>query len=450
MTRPHRLHWQAAAIMTVAALGVAACSSSPSSPPAASGTSSSNAALTASAPGITATTITIGSHQPLTGPAAPGYSEIAPASNAYFDYVNAHGGVYGRKIIYKYLNDAYDPTTTASVVRQLVLQDNVYAIFDGLGTPTHLAVVNFLNSEKVPDVFVASGCECWNNPTTDPETFGWQIDYVREGKILGQYVKQHFAGKKVGFFYQDDEFGMDGVKGLEDEIPASMIVSKQSYVDTNVNIASQVEALHAAGAQVVVSFSIPAFTALLKLNTLKLSYNPTLVVSDVGSDAITLSGLLEAFAKQGGATVNGDQLINGIITDGYLPTTADASNSWIQLFTKVRNEYDPKAPLDGNVLFGEAVAYTFVQAMLKAGRNPTRADLLTAIEGGLPQGPSVAPYAYSSSDHAGITGAYMGVITNGQLVQQGSVLVTDTSASGPITAYTGTEQQAPADGIPSP
>jgi ABC-type branched-subunit amino acid transport system substrate-binding protein len=450
MTRPHRLHWQAAAIMTVAALGVAACSSSSSSPPAASGTSSSNAALTASAPGITATTITIGSHQPLTGPAAPGYSEIAPASNAYFDYVNAHGGVYGRKIIYKYLNDAYDPTTTASVVRQLVLQDNVYAIFDGLGTPTHLAVVNFLNSEKVPDVFVASGCECWNNPTTDPETFGWQIDYVREGKILGQYVKQHFAGKKVGFFYQDDEFGMDGVKGLEDEIPASMIVSKQSYVDTNVNIASQVEALHAAGAQVVVSFSIPAFTALLKLNTLKLSYNPTLVVSDVGSDAITLSGLLEAFAKQGGATVNGDQLINGIITDGYLPTTADASNSWIQLFTKVRNEYDPKAPLDGNVLFGEAVAYTFVQAMLKAGRNPTRADLLTAIEGGLPQGPSVAPYAYSSSDHAGITGAYMGVITNGQLVQQGSVLVTDTSASGPITAYTGTEQQAPADGIPSP
>jgi branched-chain amino acid transport system substrate-binding protein len=449
MTRPHRLHWQAAAIMTVAALGVAACSSSPSSSPA-SGTSSSTAALTASAPGITATTITIGSHQPLTGPAAPGYSEIAPASNAYFDYVNAHGGVYGRKIVYKYLNDAYDPTTTASVVRQLVLQDNVYAIFDGLGTPTHLAVVNFLNSEKVPDVFVASGCECWNSPTTDPETFGWQIDYVREGKILGQYVKQHFAGKKVGFFYQDDEFGMDGVKGLEDEIPASMIVSKQSYVDTNVNIASQVEALHAAGAQVIVSFSIPAFTALLKLNTLKLAYNPTLVVSDVGSDPITLSGLLESFAKQGGATVNGDQLINGIITDGYLPSTSDASNSWIQLFTKVRNQYDAKAPLDGNVLFGEAVAYTFVQAMLKAGRNPTRADLLTAIEGGLPQGPSVAPYAYSSSDHAGITGAYMGVITNGQLVQQGSVLVTDTTASGPITAYTGTEQQAPANGIPSP
>jgi branched-chain amino acid transport system substrate-binding protein len=450
MTRPHRVRWQAAAIMTVAALALAACSSSSSSS-AGSGSSSgsSSAALTASAPGITATTITIGSHQPLTGPAAPGYSEIAPASAAYFAYVNAHGGIYGRKIVYKYLDDGYDPTKTASVVRQLVLQDNVYALFDGLGTPTHLAVMNFLNAEKVPDVFVASGCECWNNPA-DPETFGWQIDYVREGKILGQYVKQHFAGKKVAFFYQDDEFGQDGVKGLDDELPASMIVAKQSYVDTNVNIAPQVAALRASGAQVVVSFSIPAFTALLKLNSLKLGFNPQLVVSDVGSDPITLSGLLESFAKQGGAKVNGDQLINGIITDGYLPSTSQSSNSWIQLFTKVRNAYDPKAPLDGNVLFGEAVAYTFVQAMFKAGRNPTRADLTSAIESGLPSGPSVAPYAYSSSDHAGITGAYMGVITNGQLVQQGSVLVTDTSATGAITAYTGAEQQAPASGIPSP
>ena len=451
MRRTHRLRWQAAAIMTVAALAVAACSSSSSSSASSgSSSSSSSSALTASAPGITPTQILIGSHQPLTGPAAPGYSEIAPASAAYFAYVNAHGGVYGRKIVYKYLNDAYDPTTTASVVRQLVLQDNVYALFDGLGTPTHLAAVSFLNSEKVPDVFVASGCECWNQPTTYPETFGWQLDYVREGKILGQYVAQHFKGKKVAFFYQDDEFGMDGVKGLDDEIPASMVVSKQSYVDTNVNIAPQVAALRASGAQVVVSFSIPAFTALLKLNSLKLGYSPTLVVSNVGSDAITLSGLLEAFAKQGGATVNGNALTNGIITDGYLPTLGDMSNSWIALFSKIHQQYDPKAPFDGNVLYGEAVAYTFVQAMLKAGRNPTRADLVSAIEGGLPQGPAVAPYAYSASDHSGVTGAYMGVIKNGALVQEGPVLTTDTSASGAITTYTGTEQQAPASGIPSP
>src|SRR6202034_1566621 len=395
MNRRHRFRLSAVvAVSTAAAFTLAACSSSSSSSTgttAATGTASagsSTAPLTASAPGITATTITIGSHQPLTGPAAPGYSEIAPASTAYFDWVNANGGVYGRKIIYKYLTDAYDPTTTASVVRQLVLQDNVYALFDGLGTPTHLAVVQFLNSEKVPDVCVASGCECWNSPTTDPETFGWQIDYVREGKILGQYVKQHFAGKKVAYFYQDDEFGQDGVKGLNDELPASMVVSKQSYVETNVNIGPQVAALRASGAQVVISFSIPAFTALLKLNSLKLGFSPQLVVSDVGSDPITLSGLLESFAKSAGATVNGNQLTQGIITDGYLPSLS-ASDSWYVLFKKIHDLYDAKEPLDGNFFYGMAVAYTFVQAMLKAGRNPTRADLVNAVNGGVPQGPMV-------------------------------------------------------------
>ncbi len=425
------------------ALVAAACGSS------GSGNGPKSSALTASAPGITKSQILIGSHQPLTGPAAPGYSEIAPAANAYFQYVNAHGGVYGRKIVYKYLDDGYDPSKTVSVVRQLVLQNNVFAIFNGLGTPTHLAVVKFLNSEKIPDVFVASGCDCWDSPSTEPQTFGWQLDYVREGKILGQYVKQHFAGKKIGYFYQNDEFGLDGVKGLDDEIPGSQVVSRQSYVPTNINIGPQVAALKAAGAQVVVSFSIPAFTALLKLYSLKLSFAPTLVVSDVGADPITLAGLLQAFAKQGGATVNGNALSQGIITDGYLPSLGDTGNSWIALFKKVHDTYDAKAPFDGNVLYGEAVAYTFVQAMFKAGRNPSRADLVSAINGGLPQGPSVAPYDYSSTDHGGMTGAYIGVINKGVVVQQGPVLTTDASASGAITPYTGGEQAAPASGIPS-
>ena len=158
MNRSHRVPLAAAAGIAVVAMVVAACSSSKSTsgPPTSSKTSGS--ANTASAPGITPTQILIGSHQPLTGPAAPGYSEIAPAANAYFQYVNAHGGVFGRKITYKYLDDGYNPTNTVTVVHQLVLQNNVYAIFNGLGTPTHLNVVNFLNSSKVPDVFVASGC----------------------------------------------------------------------------------------------------------------------------------------------------------------------------------------------------------------------------------------------------------------------------------------------------
>src|SRR5499427_4868139 len=436
MNRSHQTRTLAVAAVVVGALIAAGCGSS----------SSGGGGSAASVPGITKTQILIGSHQPLTGPAAPGYSEIAPAANAYFQYVNAHGGIYGRKIKYTYLDDGYDPSKTASVVRQLVLQDNVYAIFNGLGTPTHLAVVKYLNSAKIPDVFVASGCDCW--ATGYPQTFGWQLDYIREGKILGAYVKQHFAGKKIGFFYQNDEFGLDGVKGLSYEIPASQIVAKQSYVPTNVNIGPAVAALKAAGAQVVVSFAIPAFNALFKLASLKLSFNPTLVASNVGTDPATLGGLLEAFAKQGGAKVNGNQLTQGIITDGYLPTLGSVGNSWIALFRKVHDTYDAKAPFDGNVLYGMAVGYTFVQAMMKAGKNPTRADLVKAINAGLPQGPAVAPYAYSATNHSGVTGAFIGVIKNGAIVQQGPVYVTDATPAGAVTAFTGSQQTAPGSGMP--
>jgi branched-chain amino acid transport system substrate-binding protein len=448
MKRSRTMRIAPVAGLAAIAMLAAACGSGGGSSSTASG---SNAKPGASAPGITATSITIGSTQPLTGPAAPGYSEISQASEAYFQYVNAHGGVFGRKINYIVKNDQYNPSITSTMTRQLVLNDNVFADFDPLGTPTHLAVAPFLNSEKIPDIFVASGCECWNAPKTWPDTFGWQLDYVREGKILGNYVKKTFPGKKVGIFYQNDEFGLDGVKGLSYELPASSIVAKEPYDATNTAVGPAVAKLKASGAQVVVSFSIPAFTALLKLNALGLSFNPTLVVSDVGSDAITLSGLLQSFAAQNHQKVNGNQLIQGIITDGYLPALGTAStNTWLQLFSKIHTQYISKLPFDGNVEYGMAVAYSFVQAMEKAGKNPTRADLLTAIQSGISQGAAVSPYAYSSTNHLGATGAYMGTIENGVLVQQGPVLITDTSPTGPITSDTAAQPPAPASGIPSP
>ena len=449
MIRSHPARLAAVAGLAALSLAAAACSSSSTSSSSSGGKSGSGSALTASAPGITPTTITIGSHQPLTGIAAPGYDEIAPSSNAYFQYVNAHGGIYGRKIVYKYLNDQYTPTITSTVVHQLVLQDGVYAIFNGLGTPTHLAVAPFLNQEKVPDVFVASGCECWNAPSTLPETFGWQLDYIREGKILGKYIEQHFKGKKVGVFYQDDEFGLDGLKGLSYEVPKGQLVSKQNYDPTNTKIGPQIAALKAAGAQVVVSFTVPAFTAIMKLTMLGLKFNPQLVVSDVGSDPITLAGLLASFAKNKTAGF-GNSLTQGIITDGYLPSTAEPSNSWIKLWTKLHAKYLTKYQLDGNVLYGLAAGYTFVQAMFKAGRNPTRQDLIDAINGGLTQAVAVAPYAYSATDHNGITGAYIGVIKNGELVPTTPVYVTDDTPTGAITTLTASQPSAPASGIPSP
>jgi hypothetical protein len=215
---PSSSRWLAiGASVAIAALVAAGCGSSSSS----GGVSGGGGGSTA--PGVTATSITFGTHQPLTGPVAPGYSEIAPASAAFFNYVNAHGGVFGRKIRLIIKDDAYNPTNTVNVTHQLVLQNKVFGIFEGLGTPTHTKVVGYLDASKVPDVFVASGCPCWDDGSKQPYTFGWQPNYTIQGKILGQYIKQHFAGQKVGVLYQDDDFGRGGLAGIQAEMPGVQV-----------------------------------------------------------------------------------------------------------------------------------------------------------------------------------------------------------------------------------
>ena len=333
-------------VIAVVALVAAGCGSSSSSSSKSSSGGSSSAASSSSsssnnggatAPGVTATSITFGTHQPLTGPAAPGYSEIAPASQAFFDYVNAHGGVFGRKIHLIIKDDAYNPTNTVNVVHQLVLQSNVFGIFEGLGTPTHTKVVGFLNASKIPDMFVASGCPCWDNGTTQPYTFGWQPNYTIEGKILGQYIKQHFAGKKIGVLYQDDDFGQGGLAGIKDEVPASDIVSKEPYQSGVTTLAPQITAIKSSGAQVLVDFTVPIYTAIGQLTSFTLGYKPQLVVSNVGIDPTTVGGLLKTISK---GKASGTALIEGAITDGYLPSPTDTTNPWIQLFMKIHTQYD--------------------------------------------------------------------------------------------------------------
>jgi ABC-type branched-subunit amino acid transport system substrate-binding protein len=423
------------AIVCVAGL-LAACGTSTST-----NTSGTN---TASAPGITATTITIGSTQPLTGPAAPGYSEIAPASNAYFQYLNAHGGIFGRKVTYDYLDDGYNPTNTASQTRKLILENKVFAMFSSLGTPTHLAVVDYINSEKVPDLFVSSGCNCWNDVSKYPNTFGWQPDYTIEGKILGQYIKQNLSGKKVGYFFQNDEFGLDGVKGLDDQLGSSSIASRQNYVPTNTNVGSQIAALQISGAQVVVSYTIPAFTALALLSAAKLGYHPIWVVSNVGSDVTTLTGLLKAFSK--GAV--GGQLLGGMVTDAYLPLVGDSSNPWITLFKGIHDQYISSLPWDGNVLYGMAQAYTLAQALKAAGRNPTRSSFVKSLESAkLSNGPGLAPFGYSSTNHLGYLGVQVATIgADGTETTTGPVYTS--SDSGPISQYSGSASTPPTNGVP--
>ncbi len=402
---------------------------------------------TVSIPGVSSGSVILGSHQPLTGPAAPGYREISAASQAFFDYVNAHGGVYGRSIHLMTLNDAYNPTNTAQVVNKLVTYDSVFAIFEGAGTSTHRQVLQFLNDNAVPDLFVASGCPCWNDAAIDPFTYAWSPSELVEGKILGWYVAHHFRGQRVGVLYQDDVAGAAGLAGVRQELPRSVLVARETYQPGATTLHSQMEAIRAARATVLIDFTLPAYTAIEQLTALSLGFQPHLLVWSGGSDPITVSRLLETFS---GGAIGASALLDGAITDSYLPSAGDDTNPWVRLFKSINATYDPQTRFDSNVEYGMASAYTLVQALQSAGRNLTRRGLIRAIDrrGASWLGPGLLPFQYSRRDHAGFRGAQLGRIENGNVVLFGAPLTTTGSPGARVTVYGGGEAVPPTNGIP--
>jgi len=390
--------------------------------------------------GVTDTEIIFGTHQPLTGPASGGYSKISPATKAYFDYVNANGGVYGRKITYKIMDDTYNPATTQTVVRQLVQQDKVFAILNGLGTPTHTGVLDFLKESDIPDLFVASGATTWNQPSKYPGTFAVQPDYTTEGKVIGNYVKTNLAGKKVCHFGQDDDFGRDALAGLEKGLGAK-VTAAEKYVTSNTNVAPQMSALKDAGCEVVVTATIPGFTSLAIGRSAGIGFTPQWIASGVGGDYNTVSTPLGAAGKT---------LMEGFLTTGYLPAATNADDPWVKLFTKINTDYNSGATFDGNIVYGMSVGYLTVQALLAAGKNLTVEGLEKAIQDGGAKfkGPGIVPFAYSATSHAGYAGVRMSKVTNGVQAYFGSALTTD-AADAPVKEYTEAPAVPPTNGIPT-
>jgi branched-chain amino acid transport system substrate-binding protein len=397
--------------------------------------------------GITEDTIKLGAHYPLTGVAAPGYSEIPTGVQAYYDYVNKNGGVYDRQIEYIYRDDAYNPTNTTQVVNQLVLEDEVFAIVGGLGTPTHSAVLDFLNSEGVPDLFVSSGSLLWGeDPEANPYTFGWQTDYESEGKIIGKYIADEFPDAKVGLFLQDDDFGEDGEAGIRQYID-DQIVAAVRYTPGNTNVAPQISELQAAGADFVVGFNVPSYTALSQLTALQIGYQPQQwFYSNVGSDPTLVGSLLARFSQ---GAVSDASLLDGALTTGYLPTVDQTDNPWIQLFQRIWDESGQEGELTNYRVYGMAQAYTTVQALQAAGQNPTRDGIVEAIEtaGAEWTGPVFAPFRYSADSHMGTSG-----MSIERIVGQGSeeVVPVQTTDIGDaeIEEFGGEAATPPDNGIP--
>lgn len=436
----HRLRGpgRAAALVLVGALALSGCGRDTS------GREKQSAGDTT---GVTDSSIKVGATFPLTGVAAPGYSEIPKGAKAYFDYVNDNGGVYGRSIDYVVKDDAYNPTTTSSVTNELVLKNQVFAMVGALGTPTHEAVVDFLNSSKVPDLFVSSGSVKWgNDPQKDPWTFGWQTDYESEGKIIGKWIADNMPKARVGLFLQDDDFGASGEKGLRRYID-KQIVAVSKYTPGGTDVTPQIAGLQAKKADLVVGFNVPSYTALSQLVAMKLNYKPKWFYSNVGSDATLVGSLLANFSK--GQVKNGAALLDGVMSTAYLPTVDDPSDPWIKLFTKVWKADGQSGPLTNYEVYGMAQAYTFVQALQAAGKDLTREGLVKALEdkGGSFTGPVFAPYRYSSSSHLGTSGMEVIKLQGGKVTPVTGLETTDIGDAD-ISKAQSSESTPPGNGIP--
>jgi len=325
-------------------------------------------------PGVSASTITIGGTFPLTGPASL-YKTIPAAEKAYFDYVNDHGGVNGRKIDFHILDDSYSPSKTVPLTQQLVEQDKVFAVFGSLGTAPNLSTWSYLNTHNVPQVLIATGDSYWGfSYKKYPWTIGYQPDYPGEGKLYGRYIVQNMPTAKIGVLYQNDAYGKNYYAGLRVGLGAkkSNIVSAQSYDATSTSVAQQVLALKAAGANVFVVFALPTQTIGALVTATKVGWTPDATfINNVSANPVFLK-----IAASNGAAVN------GVISTNYVNyvTTVNANTAGAKLAKDIIAKYASTLDLnDSNVVYGLGAAWTMTYALQRAGKTPTRAGLMKAL-----------------------------------------------------------------------
>lgn len=321
--------------------------------------------------GITSNSILLGTTNALSGPAAA-YGTIANSENAYFTYVNNNqNGVNGRKITFKILDDAYTPANTVNLTKQLVEQDQVFAMFSGLGTQDQTSVRDYLNSKKVPQLFVATGATTFDLDYSSHQwTLGWQPPYQGEARIYAKDVMQNHPNAKIGVLYQNDDYGQDYLKGLTDGLGsnASMIVDKQSYDVTAASPASQLAILKSKNADTVFLFSTPKATIQSLAIITSLQWTPTIYLNSVSNPVPYMTA-----AKRAGAA------LQNVTTVGYLKDPTDpqwANDSGMQLYKQIIANCPTCNVNDAFNVYGVAVAYTMVDVLKQAGSNLTRQNVM--------------------------------------------------------------------------
>ena len=324
----------------------------------------------AEVPGITDTEIILGADVPLAGAMGAVYAMIPQATEAYFKYINAtEGGVCGRKIVYKLEDNQMDPAKAAEAVRKLVERDKVFAIVGSLGDLPHSGVWDYLNEQGVPDILVSAGAHKYGS---DPQGHPWTVqmipDYTTEGTAFGQYISRDLPGKKVAVLYENQDFGYDGLAGLKNALDPDKneIVSEQSYESTAVDVRSQVTNMKNTGAEVVVLYTTPGYTAQAVGAADHMGWHPQWLMSYVNSDPIIFQFVSAA-------------LMEGAITLQSFKMADWTDDSAIAKHHEIMRDYGGPTPTNFTV-YAQALGEVAVEALSRTCDNLTREGLMDAVE----------------------------------------------------------------------
>ena len=329
-------------------------------------------------PGVTADSILLGGTAPLSGPASQ-YASVARGADAYFKYLNAQGGVNGRKITYRYVDDGYNPAQSVPVTRQLVEQDKVFAVYNSLGTVHNVAVRPYLNSMKVPQLFVASGATTWGREYSEfPYTIGFQPSYQAEGWVYGKYLARTAPGSKVAVLFQNDEYGKDLLGGLKRGLQRSnvRVIAAQPYEVTSPDVSSQIAKLKSSGADTLAIFATPTFAIQAYQYANKLGWKPKRIINNAVSSASS--------SMQIASSAGQNKLVNATVSIVFLKDPTDPkwkNDAAIKLYRKIMAQYASGANVNDSLhVYGMASAWTAADALKKAGKDLTRASLLKVLD----------------------------------------------------------------------
>jgi branched-chain amino acid transport system substrate-binding protein len=320
--------------------------------------------------GATDTEIKIGNIMPYSGPASA-YGVIGKTEEAYFRKVNAEGGINGRKINFISYDDGYSPPKTVEQARKLVESDEVLIVFNPLGTPPNSAIQKYMNSKKVPQLFVATGATKWNDPKEFPWTMGWQPNYQSESRIYAKYIMKEKPNAKIAILYQNDDYGKDYVKGLKDGLgakAASMIVAEESYETTEPTIDSHIVKLKSTGADVFFNVTTPKFAAQAIKKIAEVEWKPLHFLNNVSA---SIGSVIQPA---------GPQNAQGIISSAYLKDPTDPqwkNDAGMKAWNEFLDKYYPEANrADASVMYAYTVAQGLVHVLKACGDNLTHENIM--------------------------------------------------------------------------